>query len=154
VDEEPPVLDCPTQVMAFCSSTNGGVANFTVTATDNCDTNVEIVCTPPSGSTFALGTTIVNCAGRDDSGNTDFCSFEVVVEDNTPARLSVTRDGGNLIISWPQTCTRYVLEETGALGGNIWTPTSGMVEAVGSDFQIRIPIGPGNKFFRLRATSN
>ena len=52
---------------------NGGAAvSFTATATDNCDANPGISCTPSSGSTFHLGTSTVTCTATDASGNINF----------------------------------------------------------------------------------
>ena len=45
--------------------------NFTVTATDNCAGPVSLVCTPPSGSLFPLGTNTVTCVATDACGNTN-----------------------------------------------------------------------------------
>src|SRR6185436_19703449 len=42
------------------------------------------VCSPPSGSTFLIGVTTVNCTGYDASLNTNTCSFTITVRDTTP----------------------------------------------------------------------
>jgi hypothetical protein len=39
------------------------------------------VCSPPSGSSFPLGTTTVSCTAIDGAGNTASCSFTVTVFD-------------------------------------------------------------------------
>jgi lysophospholipase L1-like esterase len=49
---------------------------------------VRTTCTPPSGSTFQLGTTTVACNTRDSVGRTSTCSFTVTV--GTPPHLSAT----------------------------------------------------------------
>jgi hypothetical protein len=46
------------------------------------DSSVDIECNPTSGSTFPIGTTIVECKATDDAGNTDTGSFDIMVEDN------------------------------------------------------------------------
>jgi hypothetical protein len=51
--------------------------NFTVMATDSCDTNVAVNCSPVSGSGFRAGTTNVVCKAWDASGNSNTCSFSV-----------------------------------------------------------------------------
>src|SRR6185436_10614223 len=43
-----------------------------------------VVCAPPSGSTFAVGTTPVSCTATDVAGNTGTCSFTVTVSDTQP----------------------------------------------------------------------
>ena len=51
------------------------------TATDENPANPEVSCTPPSGSTFPLGTTTVTCQATDAAGNTATGSFEITVEE-------------------------------------------------------------------------
>ena len=54
------------------------MSTYAVTSTDNCSTPV-VVCVPPSGSTFPLGTTTVNCTATEASGNNAPGSFPVRV---------------------------------------------------------------------------
>ncbi len=42
---------------------------FSVAATDDADPDPEFACTPPSGSLFAPGTTVVDCTATDAAGN-------------------------------------------------------------------------------------
>jgi hypothetical protein len=70
------------------------VVDFTVTATDNCGGPVSIVCTPPSGSFFPVGTTSVTCVASDGCGNSSSCSFNVIVQAGC-LQLTIT----------PPTCT-------------------------------------------------
>jgi acyl-CoA thioesterase-1 len=51
--------------------------------------SVTVVCTPPSGSMFAIGSTQVVCTATDTRQRTDSCSFSVVVQ--SPPRLSLTK---------------------------------------------------------------
>jgi hypothetical protein len=81
IDITPPVITCPTAITVDNDPGQcDAVVNFTVTATDNCP-GVSIVCLPPSGSTFPVGTTQVNCTATDLAGNQANCSFDVTVED-------------------------------------------------------------------------
>jgi len=43
--------------------------------------SVSVVCVPPSGSTFPVGTNLVCCTATDAAGNTATCCFTVTVED-------------------------------------------------------------------------
>jgi hypothetical protein len=81
-DVTPPLIACPASVHVRDSptSTPGKVVHFTVTATDECDPAPAIVCVPPSGSFFPLGTTIVSCTATDAAGNESMCDFPVLVE--------------------------------------------------------------------------
>jgi hypothetical protein len=89
-----PFLILPDDITAEATSPAGAAVSFTVTA----NTNATIVCTPASGSTFALGTTIVNCTSTSPSGSTSG-SFNVTVVDTTPPTIvSIKASPNNL---WP-----------------------------------------------------
>jgi hypothetical protein len=94
-DQTRPEITCPAQVVVGCAGTNGAVATFTVTATDNCPAPVNVLCTPPSGSLFPVGDTTVNCIAVDACGNTATCSF--VVRVSAGDELSIERA---VIVRW------------------------------------------------------
>jgi len=79
-DTQPPTITCSCNLTAVTPTPNDPcvVVNFTTTASDNCP-GVTVVCNPPSGSCFPLGTTTVTCTATDASGNTATCSFTVTV---------------------------------------------------------------------------
>lgn len=79
IDDTPPVINCPTNlpVVIEPGETNT-VVNFTVSAGDNCSI-ASTNSTPPSGSTFAVGTNTVTTVATDASGNTNTCSFLIIV---------------------------------------------------------------------------
>jgi len=52
---------------------------FTVTATDDVDGQVRVICRPNSGSRFRIGRTRVNCSATDSSGNPSAVSFNIIV---------------------------------------------------------------------------
>jgi len=71
-----PTITCPpNQVIVTCSSNAVGV--FKVKATGF---NGPIVCSPPSGSLFPLGTTVVTCTVTNACGGIASCSFTVTVK--------------------------------------------------------------------------
>jgi hypothetical protein len=78
-DTTAPTLNLPANITVPQIIPAGAVVNFTVTATDIVDTNPTVVCVPPSGSTFPVGTTTVNCSATDDYNNTSNGSFTVTV---------------------------------------------------------------------------
>jgi hypothetical protein len=79
-DSIPPVLSCPLQIRAPDRLFDGQEAVFfTVTATDDLDPAPVVACVPPSGSTFPLGTTLVDCTVTDACGNESTCQFPVTV---------------------------------------------------------------------------
>ena len=82
VEAMPPTIVCPANLVATtdpgqCSRSN---VTFVATATDD-SPGVTVVCTPPSGSTFAKGVTTVTCVATDASGNASSCDFTVTIED-------------------------------------------------------------------------
>ena len=69
---------------------SGAAATYTSpTANDLVSGSVAVTCSPASGSTFALGTTTVNCSASDAAGNTASSSFTVTVVDTTPPTLTL-----------------------------------------------------------------
>ncbi len=99
VDTTAPTITVPGDITGVeATGPDGAIVDFDdtatydVTATDAVDTDVEIVCTPASGSTFPLGTTAVNCTATDDSGNSGTGMFSVQVVDTTAPSLTVPSD--------------------------------------------------------------
>jgi hypothetical protein len=85
------VLQCPSDItVSTALGRNTAVVTYSPTATDACGP-VVVTCVPPSGSTFALGTTVVTCQAKDAAGNVASCSFNVTVRDTeSPVVKSVT----------------------------------------------------------------
>ncbi|HKK74362.1 MAG TPA: HYR domain-containing protein [Saprospiraceae bacterium] len=97
VDVDAPTANCPSTVTVNNASDQCG-ANVTFTipaATDNCDASVDLSSSPSSGSYFAVGTTEVTVTATDDAGETDQCTFNVVVNDNQDP--SITGCPGNIV---------------------------------------------------------
>jgi hypothetical protein len=88
VDTTPPVLTLPPDMTVEATSAAGAPLTFTTTSFDLVDGSVPVICTPPSGSTFALGTTTVNCSATDAHDNTSSGSFSVTVVDTTPPDIT------------------------------------------------------------------
>lgn len=89
VDVEPPAISGVVNLVVEANGPAGTVVNFSPKATDDVDGTVAVVCTPPSGTTFPLGTTTVTCTAVDAAGNTSSVSFTVTVRDTTAPSMPV-----------------------------------------------------------------
>jgi hypothetical protein len=98
-DTMPPALLCPSNIVVAATNVAGAIATFTTSSTDNCDSGVTMSCAPPSGSVFPIGASSVTCAIADASGNSNSCSFLVIVggaysiKQNVLAELVAARAG-------------------------------------------------------------
>jgi hypothetical protein len=133
-DATPPVIHCPSDIVASACDTNGAAVNFSVSATDNCSGPVTIVSTPPSGTVFPLGSTLVHCTASDACGNTSDCSFKVTVGGSL---LTIERA---IIINW--NCGG-VLQGADDLTGP-WT------DIPGATSPYAVAASAARKFYRVR----
>jgi hypothetical protein len=79
-DTTAPVIAFHADVTATATGNSSANVTYTLpTATDIVDGSVAVTCTPASGSSFAVGSTTVNCAATDAHGNTGHGSFKVTV---------------------------------------------------------------------------
>lgn len=88
VDTTAPALTTPGNLTAEATSAAGAIVSFATSATDLVSGAVAVDCTPASGNTFTLGTTIVNCGATDGVGNTATGTFTVSVVDTTKPVIS------------------------------------------------------------------
>ena len=63
----------PNQVLVTCF--NSAIGYYKTTST----CGRPVVCTPPSGSSFPLGTNTVTCSAMDNAGGVSTCSFKIIV---------------------------------------------------------------------------
>jgi hypothetical protein len=133
-----PIINCPRD-MVLLTCTNAATAYYTVTASGNVG---PVVCTPPSGTVFSLGTHFVTCTATNQCGASATCSFNVTVRPQRPRWLcpwiaigiSATPLGQAQLTSIPN------LGSSGQDGVSI--------DNIGSSGQdgVRIEIGPAQKF--------
>ncbi len=98
-DTTAPVVTVPKDMTLEASNKDGAIGAYVATASDIVNGNIAPVCSPASGSTFAIGTTTVTCTARDVAGNAASASFKITVKDATaPAIASVTPSQSTL---WP-----------------------------------------------------
>jgi hypothetical protein len=114
VDVTPPVAICPANISTPATSQSGAVVTFSISGTDNCTVS-SVVANPASGSTFPPGTNTVTVTATDGSGNTNACTFLVIVtQDATPPVIdcptnrTVVCSGTNAIATYTATATDNV----------------------------------------------
>jgi 6-phosphogluconolactonase (cycloisomerase 2 family) len=79
-DTQAPTIQCPADKIAATATpcSTGVVVNYPApTVGDNCPNNLNVICSPASGSVFPVGTTSVTCTVTDGGGNQTQCSFKV-----------------------------------------------------------------------------
>jgi hypothetical protein len=105
----PPVISCPASPVVvpaapgLCQAT----VNFTVTATGI--PTPTVACVPPSGSTFPVGDTTVNCTATNGVPPDASCSFTVTVQDTQPPSITCppnmtvtgTPGGSSVVVTYP-----------------------------------------------------
>ena len=92
-DSLPPVFGPAPDVNANVAPGGSSVVTYTnPTATDAVAGGVPVNCTPASGSTFPIGSTLVSCSASDPSGHSASTSFHVIVTDHTPPVITVPAD--------------------------------------------------------------
>lgn len=138
LDSSPVSIQCPRDIATTCVSNNGAVVEFEVKAFTTYDPNVPVVSTPPSGSFFPVGTTVVTSTATSVAGQSNTCTFSITVTcDN---KLQVTRQANGLLFTWPANGT---LETTTVLGSQ-WEPVPNASSPYLS------PLSDAQRFFRLR----
>ncbi len=147
-------FQCPADRTVRCDDETGAVVKYDVVALRGC-TPIAVECSPPSGSRFPLGTTLVTCRIVEPGVPVQQCTFPVTVtcssqrqvriqpvsrpvptpaEPNPPAEIAVEWDAENDI----------VLEVSESIQGP-WAE----VPTTGTRHVIRI-LQERGKFFRLR----
>ena len=137
-DTQAPVLTCPANITQMAPS---GMCSTTVTyslptVNENCAPTPTPTCNPPSGSSFPVGTTTVNCSATDASTNTGSCNFTVTVTTNQAFTITcpanITTNPGpaqcSVAVSYPPP---VVTGGCGGSGSATCSPPSGSFFPVG-----------------------
>jgi hypothetical protein len=132
-DCESPTIGCPGD-LTVCNDANqcSAVVNFTVTAQDNCP-GVSLVVTPPSGTTFPIGTTLVNAVATDVAGHVATCSFNVTVNDCQAPAISCP---GDITLSAPYEFCSVIANYSATATDNCGTPNLQISPPSGSSFNV------------------
>ena len=150
-DTTPPQITCAAN-LALCTSSNSAVATFTITATDTCAASAPVTCAPASGSAFPLGTNTVVCVANDGNGNTNTCSFKVVVSHATaPVMRNLNYSGGHFSFTFQsENPCRYVVEYKNSITDAGWTAlTSVTGDGTAKTVTDNSP-APVTRFYRIR----
>ena len=133
-DATPPVIQCPADIVASSCDASGTVVSFAVTATDNCSGPVTVVASPPSGSSFPIGTNVVTCTATDACGNLSQCSFNVIV-------------GGSLLTIEPAIIIRWNCGGTLQSADDVTGPWT---DIPGATSPYAVATSAARKFYRVR----
>ena len=74
------VITVPAGIVTNATGPDGAAVSYSVSAVDDVDGPVAVTCVPPTGATFAIGTTAVACMASDTAGNLAGASFDVHVK--------------------------------------------------------------------------
>jgi hypothetical protein len=107
-----------------------------------------------SGSIYSVSGTI----GQPDAGGAltggsysvtgGFWSLLSVVQTAGRPSLSIARSGNSVIVSWPNTGT-YTLQQNSNLATTNWTPSASSITTANGTNSINITLPSGSLFFRL-----
>src|SRR5262249_35787274 len=83
-DTEPPTIRCPENITLMAcmdpAGACGRIVNYPPPLAKDNSGSVAVTCTPPSGTFFPCGNTIVTCVAEDRCGNKDLCRFQVNIQ--------------------------------------------------------------------------
>ncbi|HEV2528485.1 MAG TPA: HYR domain-containing protein [Thermomicrobiales bacterium] len=113
-DTVAPEVTVPGPLVAEATSGNGAEVDFMASARDAVDGTIEPICSPSSGSAFAIGQTTVTCTATDSRDNRGSATFTVTVRDTLPPVFDATTLPGEQIEIDGETVHRLVVEATGA----------------------------------------
>ncbi len=131
-DTTPPVLSLPGPVTAEATSPSGCAVALAASAIDLVSGKVPVICVPPSGAVFPLGTTTVRCTARDAAGNSASGSFDVTVRDTTPPDFTALSVEPNSLAPADRRMV-HVVPKFSATDAVTTNPTLVLVSAVASD---------------------
>ena len=91
IDTLGPVITCPDNIVVQSNNCEEVVEYDDPAGSDNCgQPNLLLIEGPDSGATFPSGSTVVTWEAMDASGNTDSCSFIVIVDSGFTSSVSAT----------------------------------------------------------------
>jgi hypothetical protein len=155
-DTTAPLLTLPAPITKAATSSSGAAVSFTASASDLVSGAVAPVCSPASGSTFAVGTATVTCTATDAAGNAASGTFTVTVQQQQygfinvknlppPAGTKVNL-GSSVPLSWRWTLGGVAVATADALPLITITGPTGVTTTF-------TPESPGNSTFQYTSSS-
>jgi len=137
-DTTAPAITAQADITAEATGPSGATVTYTTpTALDLVDGSVAVACAPVSGSTFAIGSTPVNCSASDLSGNTATSTFNVIVKDTTAPVVTIVPPSQTLEATSPAgAVATFTASSTDIVDGTdpvVCVPASGSTFALGTD---------------------
>ncbi|KAJ8021267.1 Hyalin [Holothuria leucospilota] len=138
VDTQPPSVSCPPDIsVTLGAGETCAVAVWDAPQTsDNSGNDVVVVTNPESGTCFEPGTTTIQVAAIDQSGNMDQCTFVVdVLEGDTtpptvvcPQNMAQETNNGCVVVGWD---IPFAFDTGGEQVGTMSDPPSGTCFEIG-----------------------
>lgn len=107
-DAAAPEVLCPDDIAVPCTGPEGAAVEFEVAAADDCDPAPAVTASPPSGSVFPQGQTTVTVTATDSSGNSETCSFTVMVSGTAAFLRGDSNGDGRVNVSDAVFTLRYL----------------------------------------------
>lgn len=124
LNDEAPVITV-SDVAADAEDASGAFVEYHYLAHDDWDGDLELDCTPPSGSKFPIGDTTVQCTATDSTGHTSTASFTVAIHPPIIMSLgtitgTIATNSRDVVLTGTVNCSRDALVEIdGALVQNL-----------------------------------
>ena len=120
----------PSDIVAEATGAAGAAVTFSLPAASDAVGVTSVSCSPVSGATFAIGSTVVTCRATDAAANVGTATFSVLVRDTIAPVIGVTTNITAATTSSAGTTVNYSLPPaTDAVGVTslVCTPPSGSV---------------------------
>jgi len=149
VDTIPPVVNCSTDITVIANGYCPPTVNYSVSISDNLAIALATT-NPASGSIFPLGTNTVTLTAKDTAGNTNFCTFKVIVSPGAAPLLNIVRNSTNVVVSWSNSYPCYTFQFAPLLASNSWSTYPGPFATNNGKIFVTNNAPLTNRFFRLK----
>jgi hypothetical protein len=137
-----PIMSLPGDIEVPADGLTGATVTYSATAEDADGNAVPVTCTPPSGSTFPIGTTTVRCTAVDTDQTFNEKRFTVtVVPDTTPPVITAVTPSTSVL--WPPNHQMETVSFTVSATDDVSTSVSCHIVSVSSNEPVN-GTGDGN----------